>query len=347
MATIKLVRAGAYAARIRTKNFPTVCKTFHSLRDAQAWCKRVESDQQAGRWKAPDANDGLTLGKALEKYAKAVTVLKKGAAHEGYVIGAIRREKLAAKALTAITGADIASLRDQWLKAGLAPATVRQRMANISHCFNIAAQEWSITVINPVALVRKPTVSNARERCLQDGELDAVLAASDYPDLDKVARLAAETAMRLGEIVGLRWADVSLASRTVTLADTKSGKPRVVPLGPTALALLAAMPRRIDGQVFGAASTSFTKTWAYAVKKARAVYVEDCAAKVVPVDSRYLVDLHMHDLRHTAITRLFELDKLNVMEIASISGHKTLAMLGRYTHVQASKIADKLASASA
>ena len=54
-----------------------------------------------------------------------------------------------------------------------------------------------------------------------------------------------------------------------------------------------------------------------------------------------LEDLHFHDLRHEAVTRFFEMG-LNMMEVSAISGHKTLQMLKRYTHLKAEDLAKKL-----
>ncbi len=52
-------------------------------------------------------------------------------------------------------------------------------------------------------------------------------------------------------------------------------------------------------------------------------------------------DLRWHDLRHEAASRLFE-KGLNPMEVASITGHKNLNMLRRYTHLQPDALAQKL-----
>ena len=52
-------------------------------------------------------------------------------------------------------------------------------------------------------------------------------------------------------------------------------------------------------------------------------------------------NLRFHDLRHEATTRLFE-KGLNIMEVASITGHKDLRMLRRYTHLKAEDLARKL-----
>jgi integrase len=54
-----------------------------------------------------------------------------------------------------------------------------------------------------------------------------------------------------------------------------------------------------------------------------------------------MVDLRFHDLRHEATSRLFERN-LNPLEVAAITGHKTLQMLKRYTHFAAEELAKKL-----
>ena len=52
-------------------------------------------------------------------------------------------------------------------------------------------------------------------------------------------------------------------------------------------------------------------------------------------------DLHFHDLRHEAITLLFERG-LSIAEVGAISGHKELRMLQRYVHLRAVDLVDRL-----
>lgn len=59
-------------------------------------------------------------------------------------------------------------------------------------------------------------------------------------------------------------------------------------------------------------------------------------------DDAVLCDLTFHDLRHEAASRLFESGKFGTMEVAAITGHKTLQMLKRYTHFKAEDLAIKL-----
>ena len=108
------------------------------------------------------------------------------------------------------------------------------------------------------------------------------------------------------------------------LPDTKNGEARSVPLSSTAIQTLRALPRSLHGQVFPGLTTEAVKrAFARAVRRAG------------------IEDLRFHDLRHEATSRLFERG-LNIMEVASITGHKDLRMLRRYTHLKAEDLARKL-----
>ena len=56
-------------------------------------------------------------------------------------------------------------------------------------------------------------------------------------------------------------------------------------------------------------------------------------------------DFTFHDLRHEATSRFFENTDLDVMEIKSITGHRSLQMLARYAHLRTHRLADRLAGA--
>ena len=130
--------------------------------------------------------------------------------------------------------------------------------------------------------------------------------------------------MHQGDLVSLRWEGIDLSRRTALLADTKNGEARSVPLSSTAISVLRSIPRGLHGEVFPGLTTE-------AVKRA---YVR--AARRAGI-----ANLRFHDLRHEATTRLFE-KGLNIMEVATITGHKDLRMLRRYTHLKAEDLARKL-----
>jgi integrase len=129
--------------------------------------------------------------------------------------------------------------------------------------------------------------------------------------------------MRRGEILSLNWDNINYQARTAYLALTKNGESRTVPLSTRAIETLKALPRSIDGRVlpvnFAALETNF--------KRAR--------------ERAGLIDLRIHDLRHTAVTRLAE--KLpNLLELSAVTGHKSLTMLKRYYHPNPQQLALKL-----
>jgi integrase len=139
--------------------------------------------------------------------------------------------------------------------------------------------------------------------------------------------------MRSGEMLAMRWEHVNLTSRTVFLPDTKNGSPRTVPLSTRALNAIHALPRSINGQLFSSEYHSIHNAFQLAVTKAQATQ---------PDNVTFLLELRFHDLRHEAVTRLFE-KGLNPIEVGMVSGHKTLSMLQRYTHLRAEELVAKLA----
>ena len=147
--------------------------------------------------------------------------------------------------------------------------------------------------------------------------------------------------MRRGELAGMTWDMVDLRKRTVTLLETKNGEKRVVPLSTEAVRVLSGLARRIDGEVWGMEPDSITQAFLRALSRARKAYEKECEEKKEKPDPAFLVDLTFHDLRHEATSRFFE-KGLNPMQVAAITGHKTLQMLKRYTHLKAEDLAELL-----
>lgn len=342
MATITS-RNGKYSVRVRVQGHGPVSRTFNDSRAAHAWASETEDAIRRGIFQA-HRPCMLTLDQALSRYEREVTPGKRGADKERYVIGTLRRLSLRTRPLDQITPADLVRLRDQW-RVQVSPSTIQKRHALLSHLYSTAIREWGFTdLVNPLLKVSKPRVSNQRTRIIQADELEAILACSPNAVLPQVARLAWYTAARLGELVALQWPDVDLVNRTMTFPITKNGRAREVPLVPAAVALLAALkPKSPTGPVFAASSLSMSKSWAVAVRKARLAYEQDCVRQGLEPDDDWLVDVHFHDTRHSAITRLAE-HGLSTLELAAISGHRSLSMLSRYTHIRAQTLASKLAS---
>lgn len=275
----------------------------------------------------------MSLSRGLDKYYESVSVHKKGHLQEFYRVNVIKRHPLASRNMDEISTVDIAAYRDERLtqlnpKSGkpITGNTVRLELALLSSLFGIARVEWGTCRSNPVELVRKPKVSKGRDRRLTSTEerrLSRYFRERNLM-LYMIFHLAIETAMRQGEILNLLWEHVDLQHGVAHLPDTKNGSSRDVPLSRKARNLLQLLPAQLNGRVFSYTSSGFKSAWRLALK---ALIIED---------------LHFHDLRHEAISRFFELGTLNVMEVAAISGHRSMNMLKRYTHLRAYQLVNKL-----
>jgi hypothetical protein len=231
-----------------------------------------------------------------------------------------------------------AEWRDKRLADGLTGSTVRNDLNTLSAVFRHAASEWGYERLeNPIARLRRPPLNSGRTRRVSAEELEAIKIHTDSETLPAIVDLAVETGMRLSEITSLQWQNIDLAKRTAVLPDSKNGHRRVVPLSPSAATTLSALRQRplirLDGQVFNVTPHAVTTAFRRAVARVRR-----------HTENRLGADLHFHDLRHEAVSRLFERG-FNVMEVASISGHRSMQMLARYSHIQTTHLVDKLASA--
>ena len=315
-----------WQAQVRKKGHPLQTRTFETRALAEQWARAIEVEMDKGLFVSRAEAESTTLKELLEHYLAEVTPQKKSAASETNRLRALMRLPLARRYVAGIRGMDIARLRDERLRK-VTPSTVKRDLVLLGHVFEVARKEWGVYVHNPVRDIKLPSENRPRERRLQAGEETRLLEAcreARNPWLLPVVQLALETAMRQGELIRLRWEHIDLNRRTAHLPDTKNGESRTVPLSTTAVRVLRALPRCLHGQAFPGVTTE-------AIKRA---YIRSVRRACID-------NLRFHDLRHEATTRLFE-KGLNIMEVASITGHKDLRMLRRYTHLKAEDFARKL-----
>lgn len=303
-------------------------RTFDTKSQAEAWARRIESEMDAGAWLDRSEGDRTTLSDALGRYLVEITPGKARATavNERARILRLQDTPLARYALSRLSGRNVADYVRERLKA-VKRASVVSELAIVSHVYTVAMSAWGMTyLVNPVPLARTalPPMQQGRNRRLEEAEERQLIDAAN-PLIASVIRFALATAMRRSEIAELRWEHVNLKQRTALLPRTKNGTSRTVPLSPMALGVLKGLPRQIVGSVFGLSPEGISTGW----KRAR-------AAAGIP-------DVRFHDLRHEGISRLFEQTDLDMMEIREITGHKTLQMLARYSHLRAHRLADRLA----
>jgi integrase len=355
VATITKRGDSQWQAKVRMKGFPAQSKTFLYKEDAERWARATERELETSGFVDRKEAERTTLGQLLERYQRDITPHKKSADIEKVKIDVLLRDPLLTGiAMSALGSADIAAWRDRRLKK-VSGATVNRELNILSAAINVARREWRIHVENPVPLVTRPEASRARDRRLTDEEERYLFAAlgevprrangtlgdgARNPYLLPVVKLALETAMRRGELLALDWQHVDLKHCVAHLPDTKNGDARTVPLSSRAVAVFKAMPKPHKGQVFPLTPMALRLGVTRGQKRARARYAEDCAAQGNDASPAFLADLHFHDTRHEATSRMAE--KLNVLELSAVTGHKDLRMLKRYYHPRAQDLAKKL-----
>ena len=326
MATFRKRGPYQWEARIRKRGYPTTCKTFENKADAEAWAKEVESDMYKNLFVPSKEAEQYTLGECLDRYIEEHVPRLKHPKREEYRARFLQRYPISHRIMATIRSKDIADFRRQREEEGCSGNTIRLDFAMLSKLFNYARSDWGMESLqNPVQLAAKPRPGKARERRLEDGEEKKILESAKSP-FDDIIRFALETAMRREEIARMEWKHVNLRARSVFLPETKNAEARTVPLSPIALEILKTLPKHEGSElVFGVDKEKIT----YAMKDIR---------KETGIE-----DLRFHDLRHEATSRFFENTDLDVMEIKAITGHKTLQMLARYTHLRTARLADRLA----
>lgn len=329
MATIRKLR-GRWQAQVRRRGMKPRAKSFDTKGEAERWARDLET--QVDRFgAAPDTKilESTTLRDLLERYQCEVTPTKRGRDQERQRLDVLSRHDLAHRTLVGLAASDFAAYRDERLQT-VSPATALREIAIMSHVFEVAIRDWSYPLArNPVKGIRRPQVRNARERRLKGGEEARLLAACDQlrtPCLRALVIVASDSGMRRGELLGLRWRDIAFERRIASLALTKNGSARQVPLTMRAVEMLTELrgdDAAPDDRVFPVSAGSLEQTWRRLCKRAG------------------IVGLRLHDLRHEAVSRLFERG-LNVIEVSAISGHRELRMLKRYSHLSPDDLAARL-----
>ena len=328
MATIRK-RGNKYQVQIRFTGSSPISRSFITKKDAQLWARQMEIKHDQNELQ-PNRNclKHIELSDLVVRYLDEVVSRKRCGQTDAITLNAFLKHSITQKTLSEITKADFAKYRDDRLKM-IKASTLKRELNPLRHMFEIAKTEWNIPLKeNPLDKLKLNAPDNKRQRRLQAGEYDRLIKAAQTrqnPWIEKLIIFAVETAMRRGEIFALRWSDVNLERRCVTILESKNGHSRTIPLTLKAYALMQGLDRE-DDRVFPVTKNALKMAWGRMMTLAE------------------IDDLRFHDLRHEAVSRFFEMG-LTVPEVASISGHRDMKMLMRYAHASEAVVLEKLQSA--
>jgi len=317
-------RCGKWQAIIRHKNIGTQARTFAKKSSAVKWGLEQEKRLDNGTFGQVLPSE-ITLRQLLTRYAQEITPKKRGAETEQRRLKRLIRDGVSDLKLAQLTNMTLASFRDRRLLDGT--RACQYDIVLIRHCIKIARNEWGLQLdTNPADKISLPPAGKPRVRRLRDSEWEQLQEASNLtrnPHIWPVICFALHSGMRRGEILSLQWADINFEKKLASLALTKNGADREVPLTPEALRVLDNQQGSGYEQPFPISENAFRLAWARLKHRSG------------------IKDFKFHDLRHEAISRFFELG-LSIPEVALISGHKDPRMLFRYTHLKAAELSEKL-----
>ena len=318
--------------------------SFATKAEATAWATQIEAEIASG--KRGNIPSDKTFGDILKRYQTEVSTTKRGERWESIriqrmVIGndKLPPDPICAVLLSNLSSSDFSAWRDRKLRQ-ISPESVRREWNLLSHACTIAAREWGWLKENPMKTVRRPAPSAPRDRRISDKEIDRLMFAAGYdyenPPQTMTARVgvaflfAIETGMRIGEICGLDWHNVHIEKRFLKITGEKLGAgktfsaKRDVPLSGEAIRILNQLAEVKDDTDSVFQLTTPSTDAIFRKLKSRCM----------------IEDLHFHDTRHEAITRLAK--KLDVLDLARMVGHRDIKQLMVYYNETASEMALKL-----
>jgi integrase len=317
-----------------SKNGVRQYATFDTKAEATAWAAKTEADILTGN---KSVRSDRKLSDLLKRYAKEISSTKRGGKWETTRINAFLKESLSNIRLDDLNQTHFAEWRDSRLSV-VSEGTVIREMTLLNHALNVGVKEWLWLAKNPLTGVRRPAEPPPRSRLISDDEIDRLLYALGYanePPQTITARVGAafafaiETALRAGEICALRWGDIETHRRFLRVTATAFGAgktaaaKREVPLTARAIEIIEYLRYvKTDESIFSLKSAQIDALFRKA--KARSL----------------IKDLHFHDSRAEAITRLSK--KLDILALARMVGHRDLRMLQVYYRETAEDMAKKL-----
>lgn len=286
---------------------------------------RVLTQLTEGKWFEIDEARQRTFDELMEKFMNEYAVTKEPTTQKRYRAALSHlRPYFQGRTLADITPRLISDYLNMRRTEAAAPSTICKEYNMLSKAFNLAWKQWEWCRENPCQKVQRPQNNRQVTRWLTIEEEKRLLyACRGYLNnqLVDIVITALHTGMRLGELLDLRWQDVDLFRKTITVLKTKNKDPKTIPMTET----LADMFRHkakvvsMSGYVF----TTSTGTRIRARNLQREFYK---AIKKAQIEN-----FRFHDLRHTFATRLVQ-QGVDLYTVARLLGHRDLSTTQRYAH---------------
>jgi integrase len=330
-------RDGRWRALVR-KAGHTKCATFDTKAAAQTWARTIERELDELKSTGVMQPRGVTLAHLVDRYIEELYPAKRWGRSKAADLAFLRKH-LGHHLVSKITSFLLTEFFRARQRDGAGPVVISSQVGYLVTVLRISRDVWHLDVPLKAAEATRLALSTTgalgkgkkRDRRVSDAEVAELLAyfreqQSTVPMVD-IVKFCLATGMRISEVSRLQWRDFDRDAKTIMVRDRKHpsekiGNNQLVPLlsatGFDALEIILRQPKT-EPRIFPYNHRTVSSYFTDAVKEVQ------------------LDDLHLHDLRHEAISRLFAAG-YRIEEVALVSGHRDWAMLKRYTHVRAADL---------
>jgi integrase len=335
VATIRKLKSGLWQSQIRLAGFAPRTASFPTKRKALEWSQREETNLKQGLAN-PSVVDvrqlrGVTLRDLVLKWKAAKRPRSYDAA-----VNSILADPLADVCVSSISKESVIEWKNRKLMS-IKSSSVARYVRVPRGAWEYGQDVLSLPLSkNPFLRIGIKESKRRRHRRLSKGEYPLLISALGKvssntavgEDLRAIIDFALETGMRRGEIAGMRLSHLREVNgkQFLWIPETKTDRPRLIPLTKKALEIITSRANgAYDSAVFGVSGRWITY-----------YFTRLCARAQVS-------DLHFHDLRHEALSRLNE-KGLSAFDIKLISGHKTTENLDVYIQSDLDRVAALVAA---
>lgn len=338
-----------YKAVIRVKGYPTMSATFDKKTAAQKWIGQHEPLMKEGKHITDYEAKKHTLNELIDRYITTELPKRKPVDHKKYkTMLEWWKQHIGKYLLSKITPALLSECKEKLVteespkpkgdKKTRSGATANRYMAALSIVLSIATKEWGWIDENPMLKVNKFTEKAMNDRFLMPEEIKKLLEACKTFELKGenynyetylFVLIALSTGARYSEIHGLRWQDVDLKNKQFYFLTTKNGENRGVPMIDSVMNEIKKFKK----------VRNIKSDYLFTTKDGKKLI--DMRVRFYKVLDVSGITCRFHDLRHTVASHI-AMNGGSLLDIASVTGHKTMQMVKRYSHLTQKHTAELL-----
>lgn len=310
---------------------------FKTQKESKDWIEDIVNELEGTiKYIDPDMKN-ITLDDLFQMFMKHAEIHREAATLNNYDVAYKNMEKIKSKKVTDIRKLDAQECVDEMIKKKISHSTVSTYLSRINVFFGYAISPLRIIKDNPFSNVTVPQSKEAKlkkVKALTEAELNDLLSKIKYKPYYVISLIAATCGLRIGEILGLTWADIDEANsvmninkqwkvvkrspKTYGFGTVKSkNSNRIVPIPLNTLKALMQykrdFPIDISGRIF-----AYKRT-------------DSVCTNLIKAYKRVGYIISVHDLRHTYASRLVA-NGVDFKTVAELIGDTVQMVISTYSH---------------